>query len=219
MIKDVSGAKVIEYKPVEKINVGKIDKLAFSSDGKAVVSYGDQLILWDVSDLNNIKNHKLVGILDLAKGILGYLPDIVILSHDGKKIVLSSGDKFVLLDIHNPNNRVVIDKISSSILSMKLSPDDKHIVTVGTVTSFGTNFYLWTLLTDQEEALLNQIKNYNADQIRLIYQLCLQSSKKQKIELKKGSEEHKIFMTLPEDMQKLLNDLFVPKGWLSGWWS
>jgi hypothetical protein len=73
-------------------------------------------------------------------------------------------------------------------------------------------------VTDQEQALLNQIKNYNVDQVRLIYQLCLQSSKKQSIELKKGSEEEQIFKTLPEDMQKLLTDLFLPKGWLSGWW-
>jgi WD40 repeat protein len=202
VIKDVSGPKVIEYKPVGEINVGKIYGLAFSPDAKAVISYGDQFILWDVSDLNNIQNSILVGVLDLTKDTLGYLPHILRFSHDGKKIALSSGNKFILLDIHNSNNRVVIDKISRSILSMELSSDNKHIVTVGTITPFDTNVYLWTLLTDQEEAVLNQVKNCNADQMRLMYQLCLQSLKKQTIELKKGSEEEQIFKTLPEEMQK-----------------
>jgi hypothetical protein len=52
----------------------------------------------------------------------------------------------------------------------------------------------------------------------LIYQLSLQLLKGRSIALKKDSNEQQIFLTLPQDMQKLLQDLQLTKGLLSGWW-
>ncbi|HLX54413.1 MAG TPA: WD40 repeat domain-containing protein, partial [Aquella sp.] len=138
VIKDVSGSEVIEYKPVGEINVGKIYKLAFSPDGKTVISYGFKLLLWDVSDLNNITNRTLFDVLDFMKFLEANIPKYVvtslIFSHDGKKIVLGHLDGFILLDIDNPNNQVVINNIGMKVHSMAFSPDDKQIVTGGEST-------------------------------------------------------------------------------------
>jgi WD40 repeat protein len=217
---DVSGPESHEYQQVQK-NFGKMHKLAFSSDGKSIATCGDKLILWDINNVNNITSNVLIdNVADLGIGMTIAAGGIncVLFSHDDKKIALGHNDGFILLDINDPNNRVVVDKFGI-VFSMSFNLNDRQIVTGGrSGILVGKNLNLWTLLTDQEEALLKQIQNYNADQVRLIYQLCLQSSKKQTIELKKGSEEYKIFMTLPEDMQKLLTDLFLKKGWLSGWW-
>jgi WD40 repeat protein len=142
------------------------------------------------------------------------------LSHDGTTIALGHNDGFTLWNINDPNISVSVDKFGI-VESLAFSPDDKQIVTGGRESNaeVGKNLNLWTLITDQEEMLLHQIKNYTADQIRLIYQLCFQFLKDQKVTLKKGSEEEAIFKTLPQDMQNLLNDLFSLKGWFSGWWS
>jgi WD40 repeat protein len=219
---DVSGPENHEYQYQQaQKNFGKMHRLAFSSDGKSIATCGDKLILWDISNVNNITSNVLIdNVADLGIGMTIAAGGIncVLFSHDDKKIALGHNDGFILLDINDPNNRVVVNKFGV-VFSMSFNPNDRQIVTGGrSGILVGKNLNLWTLLTNQEEALLKQIQNYNADQVRLIYQLCLQSIKKQAIELKKGSEEYKIFMTLPEDMQKLLTDLFLPKGWFSGWW-
>jgi WD40 repeat protein len=221
---DVSSPGVHKYEKYEN-ELETIRHLAFSSDGKTIVSYGNALshgniFLWDISDLNNIKNHCLLNVSDLI-GL--NIPAIasVMFSHSGKKIALGLGHDsgFILLDIKDPHNIVRIDNFGMSVYSMAFSPDDRQIVTGGEATGlFGKSLMLWTLLTDQEALLVNQIKNYTADQVRLIYQLYFQSLKDQKVALKKGSEEEVIFKTLPQDMQNLLNDLFSLKGWFSGWW-
>jgi len=222
---DISSAEINNhgYEKSKQEDLGGILYLAFSPDSKSIVSCGNKLILWDISDLHNITSAVLVdNIADLNIGRVGInsRSDIysMILSHDGKKIALGYWNGFMLLDINNPHNRVRVE--CGHVHSMVFTPNDRQIVTGGKFRRVLLEEYLilWTLLTDEEEALLNQIKNYNANQVRLIYQLCLQSSKKQSIVLKKDSEEYQIFMTLPEDMRKLLTDLFLPKGWFSGWW-
>ncbi len=69
-------------------------------------------------------------------------------------------------------------------------------------------YILWTLPTDQEEDLFNQIKNYTVEQILLMFQLCSKSLQYQKfILLKKGTEEYDLFMSLPEEMRLFLHKL------------
>jgi WD40 repeat protein len=154
----------------------------------------------------------------IGRTIAGGGVNSLALSHDDKKIALGHTDGFKLLDINDPTNTVSVDKFGV-VFDLAFSPDDKKIVTGGRSGIFvGKNLFLWTLLTDQEELLLKQVKNYNADQTRLIYQLCSQFLKDKKVVLEKSSEEEAIFKTLPQDMQNLLNDLFSFKGWLSGWW-
>jgi WD40 repeat protein len=214
---DVRGSKAIPYTSIGEKGFGKIKCLAFSPDGESIISCGDKLILWNIGNLNNIINHVLTPFVSDLFFINSPFTR-VLWSHDGNKIALSFGIGLYLLDMKDPQYLIVINNFSPSE-AMAFSPNGRQIVTGGLAEVLSRkNLILWTLITDQEEALVNQIKNYNADQVRLIYQLCLQSLKKQSIELKKNSEEQKIFMTLPEDMQKLLTDLFIPKGWLSGWW-
>jgi WD40 repeat protein len=196
--------------------------VAFHPDGKRFVSCGDEIILWDMSDLRNISSKVLVdnfANINISTRWAGESIYCLVFSHDGKTIALGHNNGFTLLNINDPSMFMSVNRFGE-VLSLAFSPDDKQIVTGGheSGAKVGKNLNLWTLITDQEEMLLQQVKNYNADQIRLIYQLYFQFSKNQKVTLKKSSEEEAIFKTLPQDMQNLLNDLFSLKGWFSGWW-
>ena len=113
-------------------------------------------------------------------------------------------NQYFLHAIDDPNNitHQVLEGHPDTVYAVAFSSDGKYIVS----GSYGrqNNLILWTLLTDQEDALLKQLKNYNADQIRLIYQLCGKALRGETIQL--SSEELQI---LPQDMQKLLTDLFL----------
>ncbi|HLW73035.1 MAG TPA: WD40 repeat domain-containing protein [Candidatus Babeliales bacterium] len=186
--------------------------VAFSPDGKQIVSgsYGDQnnLILWDVSNPNNITHQVLVGHSDTVRAVA--------FSPDGKQIVSGSyGDQnnLIVWDVSNPNHitHQVLVEPQDNVTAVAFSTDGKRIVSAN--SSDQHNLRLWTLLTDQEDALLKQLENYSADQIRLIYRLRGKALRGEIIKL--NSEELKI---LPQDMQKLLTDLLVQKGWFSGLW-
>ncbi len=193
-----------------------VTAVAFSHYDTKIVSgcWDDKnnLILWDISNPQNITQKPLVGHPDTVF--------TVAFSPDDTKIVSgcdSDHNNLILWDISNPDNivqQILIDH-PDSVSSAAFSPDGTKIV----YGCYGdeNNLIIWTLLTDQENTLLKQLKNYTVDQIRLIYQLCLQLLKGQAMALKQGSEEQEIFMTLPQDMQKLLTDLFA-KSWFSGWW-
>jgi hypothetical protein len=210
-----------------------VTAVAFSHDGTKIVSgcWGNQnnLILWDISNPNAITHHAIThhAITHQQNSIN---PNFSISLQGVRSVAFSPDDKnivsgadgnqnnLILWDISNPNNITHQQLVGhlDSVRSVAFSPDGKNIVSGGG----GRQNYLilWTLLTDQEEALLNQLKNnYTADQVRLVYLLCLQALKGHSIALKQGSEEQQIFMTLPEDMQNLLQDLLFPKGWFSGW--
>ncbi|HLJ31788.1 MAG TPA: WD40 repeat domain-containing protein [Candidatus Babeliales bacterium] len=181
--------------------------VAFLPNGKQFVSCGNLLALWDVSDPTNVSHKELGSLYDfnIDSGVSS-----LALSHDGKQIALGHHNGFTLLDINDPNNRVTVDT-SKAVLAIAFSPDDKRIVTGESAFSKNnseSNLNIWTVFTDQERQLLNQVRNYTVDQIRLIYMFCLKASKGEKILLQSDSEEQNIFMTLPEDMQKLLKDLF-----------
>src|SRR5579863_2627204 len=180
-----------------------VTAVAFSLDEKRIVSSCrgsyNNLILWDVSNPNNIIHQVLKGHPADVKAIA--------FSPDGKYIISESLDdqhNLIIWDMSNPNNvtHQVLEGHLNGVTSAAFSPDGKYIVS----GSYGrqNNLILWTLLTDQEDALLKQLKNYNADQIRLIYQLCGKALRGETIQL--SSEELQI---LPQDMQKLLTDLFL----------
>jgi WD40 repeat protein len=177
--------------------------VAFSSDGKRIVSgcVGNQhnLIVWDMSNPNHITHQDLVGYLNSVFSAA--------FSLDGKYIVSGNYGKqnnLIVWDVSNPNNIIhqVLVGHQGTVTSVAFSPDGKQVISGS--FDYQNNLILWTLLTDQEEALLKQLKNYNADQIRLIYQLCGKALRGEIIQL--SSEELQI---LPQDMQKLLTDLFL----------
>ncbi len=121
------------------------------------------------------------------------------------------GDKnnLILWHINNPNNITYQSLTSphSGVLSVAFSPNGKKMISGGHGTT--DQLFLWTLLTDQQELLLNNLENYKIDPIRLIYQLCLQAGQGKTITFKQDSEEQKVFATLPQEMQDLLNDLLM----------
>jgi len=192
--------------------------VAFDSVGKHIVTScdGDEnnLIIWDISTLNAITSQPLIGHQSRVRSAM--------FNRNNTKIVSGSLDKatnnLILWDISNPNN-ITHQKLvghTHSVLSVAFSPDNKYIIS-GAGTK--NNLILWTLLTDQEELLLHQFKDYTADQIRLIYQLCIQASKKQPVVLTQDSDDYHTFTTLPQDMQNLLNALVMTNSeWLSRLW-
>lgn len=219
------------------IDIGneKCRLVAFNPDGKNFVSYNYEdtivlfsvpkekysLRLWDISNPEEI-SCKLLDTTGFQIGnevmIFGRIASLVF-SHEGKKIALGNGYGCTLLDVYDPNDRLVFNP--GAVSALAFSPGDKQII-MGVKTSIFAEFQeyrlaLWTILTDQEETLLKELKNYTADQIRLIYTFCLKALKGEKISLKSDSEEQDIFMTLPKDMQQLLKGLFFSQGWFSGW--
>jgi len=78
-----------------------------------------------------------------------------------------------------------------------------------------------SLVTDTEKSLLEGLKSYKLDQVKLIYDLCLRVQRGESIALKKlNKEQNEIFMTLSSEMQKLLKDvLFTQPGFFNwfGW--
>jgi|SRR5579863_8602037 WD40 repeat protein len=186
--------------------------VAFSPDGKYIVSGGwgnqNNLIVWDVSNLNNITHQDLVGHPNNVYAVA--------FSPDGKYIVsggYGNQNNLIVWDMSNPNNITyqILEGHQSGVRAIVFSPDGKQIVSGS--NSDQNSLILWTLLTEQEDALLKQLKNYSADQIRLIYRSCGKALRGETIKL--SSEELQI---LPQDMQKLLINLLVQKGWFSGFW-
>ena len=186
--------------------------VAFDRKGKKIVSgcAGSQsnLILWDISDQNNITHQVLRGHLDSVES--------AVFNSEGTQIVSgcigSTANNLILWHISNLN-MITHQKLSSGVYainSVAFSPDGRSIVSGGTSTK--NNLMLWTLLTDREALFLNQLKQYDIEQLRLIYQLCLEASADRKIILKQGSEEYDLFMTLPQDMQQGLNSLLSHTG-------
>ena len=205
---DISDKKTITYKPLEG-HPWSIYSVAFSPDGKRVVSGGggvrNNLILWDISDRENITHELLVGHPGAVWSVA--------FSHDGKSIVsgyCGNQNNLILWDISDKKNitHKVLEGHPCSVGSVAFSPDGKRIVSG--CGGEENNLILWTLVTDQEELLLNQIKNnYTTDQLRLLYQLYVRVLKGQAIV---GGNEERIFMTLPDEMQQLLTDVILTKN-------
>lgn len=181
--------------------------VAFHPNGKQFVSCGNDLILWDITDPNNISHKLLRAFSNTGTGIAKGAVRSLAFNNDGKRLALGYNNGFIVLDINDPENNIVhFDKFGAD--SLAWSPDDKQIVTGGWEMITRRNLILWTLLSEQEEMLLKELKNYSADQIRLIYTFCLRALKGETISSKADSEEQDTFMTLPKDMQQLLKDPF-----------
>ena len=200
-IRDINSIthKSLEGHPYNALSV------AFSPDSKSIVSgcYGahNNLILWDISDSKNITFKLLEGCPDSVYSVA--------LSPDGKSIVsgcCGAQNNLILWDISDIKSITYkpLEGHPNSVLSVVLGPDGKSIVS----GCYGAqnNLILWTLVTDQEELLLNQIKNnYTADQLRLLYQLYVRALKGRA--MVDGDEERSIFTTLPDEMQQFLTDV------------
>ena len=202
-----------------------ITSMAFNSNGTKIASgttgvRGDNLILWDISNQNNITHKSLIG--------LPHTVNSVAFSPDDKSIVagcwnLNDPSNLVLWDISNPNN-ITHQKLVGqphAVEQVAFSPDGTKILSVGGNAGI-SKLMLSSLLTHQEELLLQELQNYTINQVKLIYIFCLKALNGEAISLEPATEEYKIFMTLPEGMQKLLQDLLFSQGWFSGlfsgWW-
>jgi WD40 repeat protein len=199
---DISDRKKMKYSvwsnPLETINA-----IAFSLDGKYMLlgcgSSHNSLALCDMRDIKNIMFKKLTG---HKESVLS-----VAFSPDGKQIVsggMGNQDNLITWNISDLNNitHEFLVGHPDSVCSVSFSSGGKTVISA----CYGekNNFIEWTLLTDQEALLLQGIKKYSIDHIKLMYQICLQSLQGRQILV-----DHEMFMTLPADMRQLLNDLFM----------
>jgi len=202
-VKDVKDVKKITYKVLGS-GEDNIVSLGFSPDGKYIILSNDKrLILWGVDDSkNNVLRTCQEG---ESIGSLGF-------SSDGKTIAYhNSGDSiadFILYKISNLEN--ITPKIlmnTEPVVIAVCSPDGDKIVSVISTGWESRKLYLSIIFTDEEMSVVNKLKEYNVDQLRLVYELCLWSLKGQAISPSREDEVKKTFETLPKNMKKLLYKL------------
>src|SRR4030095_1922734 len=206
-----------------------IDSLRFSPDGKYIAwSNKKSLRLWDI---DNVKKKEDV-LYECAEKediyLLGFSPDgkkIICYCNHSKFNVVSWETKFLSYDISDLNKIIPSQTLmeQQSVKDAACSPDGNKII-------FVSEHYLAVLFsilfTDEEISLVNSLKNpkdYNIDQLRLVYELCLRSLKDQAISSDRCTEIKETFETLPEKMKELLyklklfnKELVSSKGWFSG---
>jgi len=222
---NINDVKDITYKVLMN-GEDYIDSLGFSPDGKYIAlsknnmfSKNYSLILWDI---DNSKDYVLQ-MRGEGEGI-----HLLRFSSDGKIIAYykSAGliANFILYDISDLKN--VTHKVFmeiSSVGSAVCSPDGDKIVSVTQIGLNKKQFYLSILFTDEEMSVVNKLKEYTPDKLRLVYELCLRSLSGHVIPSSRCDEVKKTFGTLPEDMKDLLYKLKLfnkesvsSQGWFSG---
>jgi WD40 repeat protein len=202
-------------KNISDTSFNNVTCLALSKDNNKFVSGSKDgsLILWNIK-----KNEEFY---DVSKKLLtkyNVSVNSVAFSHDNKNILVGlSGNRsnVALWDISDENNAGnTFTGLYNDVYAVKFSPNDEHFFIGGKHSYFNpmnSTLIDWRNITDKQKLLLNNLKKYEVDQLRLIYKLCLISLKGHK-KLKLDSEEQAVFITLQKDMQKLLYELsFVKK--------
>ncbi|HLJ31091.1 MAG TPA: WD40 repeat domain-containing protein [Candidatus Babeliales bacterium] len=209
---DMHDLAKVTYKVVEG-HKGRIDKIIFSHDGSKIVSLGfmsDRVgvgisgFLWNISDINDIKKRQLFH--HVSENFHDSID--VLFSYDGRFLIATNRNRFVVRDISDFNNISSIAPIQKSGELQPILIDGGKKVLIGD-SGFGLTEELTILNlspTTQEIALLAQMKNYTFKQQLLIYQLCNKGRQFQKfILLQKGTQEYNIFMSLPAEMRQFLD--------------
>lgn len=151
--------------------------------------------------------------------------------NDGKKIIISKsmtrGD-ICILDIDD-NDKVIqktcINLGMGPMRSMAISPNNRKIMLgyehLSALGNYGSALIECTLWTDDDDAIINQLKNCDSDELELILDKCSEGNDGSVKEL--VGAEAETFQSLPQDIKQVLSDLFWPekpkqKSWFSGWW-
>ena len=186
---------------------GYVKSVAFSPDSTNIASaaYGKQnnLILWNAITGQLICN---------CVGHPGYVK-LAAFSSDGTNIVsISYGNhnNFIVWDAKTGQKLfTLVDHPETIMDSVAFSPDGTQIVSCCRENK-NNLILLLTLLTDAQKVMLNTIDGYSADKVRLLYQLCLQSSKGSVKSLEGNNLV--LFRELPTDIQQLLSNYLLPKN-------
>lgn len=130
--------------------------IAFSPDGSKMVSGSadseTNLILWDISDLQDIKPIQLIGHPDMVNDVA--------FSPDGSKIISGSRGKrknLILWDISDLNNikRTDFNDPNEGVWAVAFSPDGSKIVSGSFKESEQSNCILWDVETGKKIANLD----------------------------------------------------------------
>ncbi|HLC06847.1 MAG TPA: hypothetical protein VJJ26_01540 [Candidatus Babeliales bacterium] len=187
-------------------------------------------------------------LLDIDKGInMQFSPDYSLITHwstfftgnqlndpfkalfacDGRTIIIGEPFGIQILNIDNNYNIVQetyldITLSESKLSSMAISLNGQKVI-FGCSAIHGGNSPLvveCTLWTDQDEAMINQLKNCTFSETKLIFKLYSELKKQSSVKkLSIGSADADIFQHLPENIQQALSNIFWPaekpkqKGW------
>lgn len=132
-----------------------VSSIAFSPDGTKMVITGsdseNNLILWDISDSNDVKSMQLIGHLDMVNDVA--------FSPDGNKIV--SGGKgrqknLIVWDISDINDITSVDfnDPNAGVWAVAFSPDGSKIVSGSFKDNDESNCIIWDVLTKKRIANL-----------------------------------------------------------------
>jgi len=207
---------LISYNSSGDETFNSVTSLALSHDGSSLVSGSrdGSLILWGITYLDERKDYGFSRKL-LARHAASV--NSVAFSHDNKNILVGLSGSEANVELWDISDRDSIAHnaftgIQNDIYTVLFGPEDKTFSVGGKYYNpFFSTLIEWNNLTDQQAALVNSLKEYNVDRLRLIYKLCLISLKGQTKKLNLDNEEQVIFKNLEDGMQKLLRDLRLIK--------
>lgn len=178
----------------------------FSHDGKYIVAalgFKDRLkiVIFDSVTLQKIK--------DFDGPMSEGLTDITF-SPDDQWIVFTNPKKLFVYNTSDGQLLVGAEGLFENN-SINLSSDGNKILFAGFDPGIRKQYYglLWTLLTDQENAMLQKLYNGTIDQIMLVRQLCSQLLKKDIAVITDNSIEKNIFSSLDSGLQNFLKKIGV----------
>jgi len=210
---------VIESIRMQDISDGSfysVTSLALNHDGSKLVSGSKDgsLILWDINGSQG--SYKVVKTL-LAKHEVSV--NCVAFSPDGQNILVGLSGSELNVELWDISDQKMITHnaftgIPNDIYTVAFSPDNRRFLVGGKSSMFfpeQNTLLVWDNLTQQQSTLLNQLKQYDAHKLRLIYKLCVISLKGQTDKLKLDEEEEALFNSLEDAMKSLLRELNLVK--------
>ncbi len=203
-------------------------EVRFNSDGTQIICSGQigdnkVLALCNIVDdeKNKINCKKMRKQAINEYGEIYYSPILRRMTHERHEILLNPKNKREMISINykDGNNSILLwdignyDEITYYVIpgsddayysSAALSHDGMKLITGSIRAGFLGKEYahltLWTLLTKEENEMLEKIKDYDSVLIRSLYQLCLAENPIKNEDL----------VYLPNNMKKLLSDLLWP---------
>lgn len=178
----------------------------FSHDSKYIVAalgFKDRLkiVVFDSVTLQKIKEFDG----PMSEGLMD-----ITFSPDDQWIVYTNLKKLFVYDFSDGQLLAEVEGLFENH-SMSFSSDGNKILLAGFDPGIRKQYYglLWTLLTDQENAILQKLYNGTIDQIILVRQLCDQLFKKDIAIITDNSIENNIFSSLDLGLQNFFKKIGV----------
>jgi len=201
-----------------------IYSVAFSSDDRKILYVGSKLPSVILELLNGVHRSPLRGaLLDTGTGACQYLKKSFgairgVFSCDNRRIIIGAVHGIHIFDIDNDYNitqatYLKTGELGHCLTSMAMSTNGRKMV-FGYGSKDQGDFPAlleYTFWTDQDEALINRLKNGTFADVLLVWKLCSQLKEEGAAD-QLSEKDIPVFSRFPKYMQQLLSDLFWPKG-------